>query len=108
MSGRTNKAYCAPLQAEGLRVEEAVAVSGIGRSKLYEFIKAGMLTARKSGKTTIILRSDIMKLLEDLRAQPARARSREEKTTVCRFSPPQKGPVHACSAAGQNFSPSPG
>jgi helix-turn-helix protein len=66
MNGRPTKAYCAPLQAEGLRVEEAVAVSGIGRTKLYEFIRTGMLTARKSGKTTIILRSDIMKLLDDL------------------------------------------
>jgi excisionase family DNA binding protein len=66
MSGRINKNYCAPLEAEGLRVEEAVVVSGIGRSKLYEFIKSGELVARKSGKTTIILRSDIMTLLENL------------------------------------------
>jgi Helix-turn-helix domain len=66
MSGRTNKTYCAPLEAEGLHVEEAVVVSGIGRSKLYEYIKNGELDARKSGKRTIVLRSGLMKLLENL------------------------------------------
>jgi predicted DNA-binding transcriptional regulator AlpA len=59
MHGRINKFYREPLEAQGLRVEEAVLVSGIGRSVLFELIKNGSLPARKIGKKTIILRPDL-------------------------------------------------
>ena len=37
------------LQTEGLTLAEASIVSGIGRTKLYEAIADGLLTARKYG-----------------------------------------------------------
>jgi excisionase family DNA binding protein len=54
------------LQAEGLTLEEASVVSGIGRTKLYEAIADGQLTARKYGSRTIILREDLLKFLASL------------------------------------------
>ena len=54
------------IHREGLSIPEAVELSGIGRSKLYQFIAEGTLTARKVGAKTIILRHDLMKFLENL------------------------------------------
>ena len=50
----------------GLSVTEACAVSGIGKTKLYEAISAGQLKARKCGKRTIILRDDLLRFLTSL------------------------------------------
>jgi excisionase family DNA binding protein len=54
------------LQREGLSVTEACVVAGIGRTKLYEAIAVGQLTARKFGKRRIILRNDLNKFLNAL------------------------------------------
>ena len=54
------------LQREGLSVAEACAVAGIGRTKFYEAIANGSLRARKFGKRTIILRSDLQEFLSEL------------------------------------------
>lgn len=54
------------LQREGLSILEACQVSGIGRTKIYEAIGDGALKAKKFGKRTIILRSDLQKFLADL------------------------------------------
>jgi len=54
------------LQTEGLTLDEASVVSGIGRTKLYEAVGNGQLTARKYGSRTIILRDDLMKFLASL------------------------------------------
>lgn len=56
------------LQREGLSVAEACSVAGIGRTKIYEAIKDGSLTARKHGKRTIILRDDLRAFLTALPA----------------------------------------
>jgi excisionase family DNA binding protein len=56
----------AALQPEGLTLAEASAVSGIGRTKLYEAISAGSLVARKCGSRTIVLRDDLMRYLNSL------------------------------------------
>ena len=53
-------------EKEGLSVTEACAVSGIGKTKLYEAISAGQLKARKCGKRTIILRDDLRRFLSSL------------------------------------------
>jgi excisionase family DNA binding protein len=54
------------LQREGLSVLEACSVAGIGRTKIYEAIASGSLKARKFGKRTIILRSDLQDFLAGL------------------------------------------
>jgi excisionase family DNA binding protein len=73
--GRINKLF-REAAVEGLTIPEAVQVSGIGRSKLYECIADGALIARKVGAKTIILRSDLMSFMENLPragAEPADA-----------------------------------
>lgn len=47
-------------------IEETIASTGIGRSTIFEEIKAGRLKARKRGRSTIILTGDLAKYLEAL------------------------------------------
>jgi hypothetical protein len=54
------------LQTEGLTLAEASIVSGIGRTKLYEAIAGGQLTARKYGSRTIVLRGELLRFLTSL------------------------------------------
>jgi hypothetical protein len=54
------------LQTEGLTLAEASIVSGIGRTKLYEAIADGQLTARKYGSRTIVLRGELLRFLTSL------------------------------------------
>lgn len=56
----------AELQPEGLSILEACRVAGIGRTKIYEAIASGSLKARKFGKRTIILRTDLQSFLSAL------------------------------------------
>lgn len=45
-------------------IHEAVEASGIGRTTIYELIKAGELTPVKIGTRTLIRRCDLEALLE--------------------------------------------
>jgi excisionase family DNA binding protein len=54
------------IHREGLSVTEACSVAGIGRTKIYEAISTGKLKARKFGKRTIILRTDLQDFLTQL------------------------------------------
>ena len=54
------------LQREGLSIAEACTVAGIGRTKIYEAIADGRLTARKFGKRTLVLRGDLQAFLSSL------------------------------------------
>lgn len=54
------------LQREGLSVLEACQIAGIGRTKIYEAIAAKRLKARKLGKRTIVLRTDLRDFLASL------------------------------------------
>ena len=47
-------------------VEDALAASGIGRTKFYEEIAAGRLKARKVGTRTLVLAPDLAAWLEAL------------------------------------------
>ena len=47
-------------------VDEACALSGLGRSYLYAEIKAGRLATRKAGSRTLVLRKDLEGFLESL------------------------------------------
>ncbi len=47
-------------------IREACEASGIGRTSIYELLKSGALRARKHGKRTLILQSDLRQWLEKL------------------------------------------
>jgi excisionase family DNA binding protein len=49
-------------------VNEAVAASGIGRTKLYDLIRAGELKPAKIGTRTLILRRDLEGMIERKKA----------------------------------------
>jgi excisionase family DNA binding protein len=53
-------------EKEGLSVTEASEIAGIGRTKIYEAISDGRIKARKLGKRTLILRSDLHRFLQKL------------------------------------------
>ena len=59
-----------------LSIEEARAVTGLGRTKLYQLINSGELKARKIGKRTIILKDDLEAFLNNL--QPYASENAEE------------------------------
>lgn len=50
-----------------MTIEDACSAIGIGRTKLYEAINSGALKAKKYGKRTIILKSDLERFLENLK-----------------------------------------
>ena len=58
----------AAVEKLALTVTEAAFAAGIGRSRLYEAISGGQLTARKFGARTVILRSDLNSFLDALPA----------------------------------------
>jgi excisionase family DNA binding protein len=60
------KTVTSDVHVEGLTLAEANVVSGIGRTKLYEAISNGQLTARKFGSRTIVLRDDLLRFLASL------------------------------------------
>jgi hypothetical protein len=63
------------IQAIALTIADAVSMTGIGRTSLYAAIKAGKLVARKCGKRTIILQSDLITWLNSLPASVTTANS---------------------------------
>jgi excisionase family DNA binding protein len=55
----------------GFSITEACKVSGVGRTTIYEEIKAGRLRAVKRGRRTLILAHDLKHWLEALPAVKA-------------------------------------
>lgn len=53
-----------------LRISEVCAASRIGRTKVYEAIKRGELRARKNGKSTLVLQTDLVEWLNSLPSVP--------------------------------------
>ena len=51
---------------EALSISQACKVAGIGQTRLYAAIADGRLKARKFGKRTLILRSDLLAFLAAL------------------------------------------
>ncbi len=47
-------------------IPEAIEMSGIKRSSLYELFKAGKIQPRKNGKRTLILVDDLERYLKSL------------------------------------------
>lgn len=54
------------MQPVALSIADAVQLSGLGRSKLYQSIASGELAARKYGRRTLILRGDLERFLSAL------------------------------------------
>ncbi|QIG46813.1 helix-turn-helix domain-containing protein [Nordella sp. HKS 07] len=46
--------------------ESAAEASGVGRSSLYKYAKAGQLKVRKAGRRSIILDDDLREMLANL------------------------------------------
>ncbi|MGH6660981.1 MAG: helix-turn-helix domain-containing protein [Rhodospirillales bacterium] len=47
-------------------IPAAVAASGIGRSAIYQALADGRLKAKKNGRRTLILKTDLERFLESL------------------------------------------
>ena len=52
--------------AEALSVQETCEVGGFGKSTFYVLVNSGLLPAKKLGKKTLVLRSDLLKFLATL------------------------------------------
>lgn len=51
-----------------LTVEQVCAVTGIGKTKIYEALDSGELPAKKWGKRTLVLKADLQQFLANLEA----------------------------------------
>jgi hypothetical protein len=47
-------------------IDAVVEISGLGRTSVYEEIKAGRLVARKCGRRTLVIDGDLQRWLEAL------------------------------------------
>lgn len=54
------------MQKITVTIPEAVAMSGIGKTKLYELFHEGALTRRKCGKRTLVLVEELESYLKAL------------------------------------------
>ena len=68
------------MHSVALSIPEAVSITGIGRTSLYASIKGGKLVARKCGKRTIILQSDLINWLNSLPASVEQSNSGDGHT----------------------------
>lgn len=62
-----------PVAPLALTIPEVVTASRMSRSALYEALKNGTLTAKKAGRRTIVLQSDLDRFLNELPAYQAAA-----------------------------------
>jgi excisionase family DNA binding protein len=61
-----------PITRLGLSPDEAAASAGVSRTKIFDAIRDGALTARKSGKATIIEPPELQRWIRSL---PTRGRA---------------------------------
>ena len=59
------------LERRAYTIDEAVLVSGVGRTSIYEVIKKGELRAVKRGRRTLILTDDLERFLTQLKPMGA-------------------------------------
>lgn len=53
-----------------LSVEEVQELSGLGRTQIYQLLNTGAIPAKKLGKRTLVLRSDLETFLASLESYP--------------------------------------
>jgi excisionase family DNA binding protein len=61
----------APVEPYAISILEAVRLSGIGRTSIYQAIGRGELPIRKSGRRSLILMADLHRWLSELPAGEA-------------------------------------
>lgn len=59
------------MEALSLSIQEVKSTTGIGLTKLYQLINKGELKARKLGKRTFVLKSDLEDFLNNLESYPS-------------------------------------
>lgn len=64
------------LEKPAFSIDELAKAGPLGRSKLYEAIKAGDLIARKAGRRTVVLKADYDRFLNSLPVANARQSGR--------------------------------
>lgn len=52
-------------------IKQACSMTGVGQTKIYEAINQGLLPARKYGRRTLILASDLEAFLKNLEVFPS-------------------------------------
>lgn len=57
---------------QSLTLDEVTQAIGCGKTKLYQLINSGELKARKLGKRTFVLKSDLEDFLNNLDSYPAK------------------------------------
>lgn len=62
-----------------LSITEVQRQTGLGRTKLYEILKSGELPARKLGRRTLILKSDLENFLANLTPYPTKEGGQNDK-----------------------------
>jgi excisionase family DNA binding protein len=65
-------------------VEGAAAAARLGRTKIFEAIKAGRLRARKDGRRTVILKEDLTAFLRALPERETGSVKRATKRSIVR------------------------
>ena len=55
-----------PIEPEALSIAQACAITGLGKTKLYELIDSRTLKARRLGRRRLVLRRDLQEFLETL------------------------------------------
>ena len=61
-----NSLLSAPVERAAYSIPEVLTKIGVGRDKLYELIRSGQLPARKVGRRTLIIASDLEAFLKAL------------------------------------------
>jgi excisionase family DNA binding protein len=61
------KTDCAPLEPISVRIPDAVRLTGLSRSRLYELMKSGEIEFLKVGASTLILVASLRRFLETKR-----------------------------------------
>jgi hypothetical protein len=67
-------------QPIGLTIPSAASMTGLGRTRIYELIGAGVLDARKAGRRTIIMGDSLRAYLSTL--PPASVRAPRQKAAA--------------------------
>ena len=62
---KPSPASTAPMKPLGVTVPAALAISGFGRTKLYDLIKNGTVKTKKFGTRTIVIYSSLEALFDE-------------------------------------------